>query len=197
MGLFFILFLKNYVFLAVLGLHCCMQACSSCSKWGLISCCPHKLQGMRAQEFRCTGLTALQHVESSWSSVSCFGRWILNRWTTREIPLSYVLITCSKHGVADLRTAPSDLRSRPFPCQHGLILYLGTHWPCRRQPCPFPGGCRKQDLDYNWMLGVCVAESLVLLGPQFFFFFFLIWEVKILPPPSPTNISKFSWNLYS
>ena len=109
---------------------------------------------MWAQEFRCTGLTALQHVESSWSSVSCFGRWILNRWTTREIPLSYVLITCSKHGVADLRTAPSDLRSRPFPCQHGLVLYLGTHWPCLRlSPVPSQGAVEGR----TWTLTGCLV----------------------------------------
>ena len=153
---------------------------------------------MWAQEFRCTGLTALQHVESSWSSVSCFGRWILNRWTTREIPLSYVLITCSKHGVADLRTAPSDLRSRPFPCQHGLVLYLGTHWPCLRlSPVPSQGAVEGR----TWTLTGCLVcvwlSHWFCWGLSLFVCLFLIWEVKILPPPSPTNISEFSWNLYS
>ena len=32
-------FLKIYLFSATLGLHCCMQAFSSCSKWGLLSSC--------------------------------------------------------------------------------------------------------------------------------------------------------------
>ena len=30
---------KFYLFLATLGLHCCMQAFSSCGKWGLLSSC--------------------------------------------------------------------------------------------------------------------------------------------------------------
>ena len=38
------------------------------------------------------GLVAPRHVESSWTRdrtlVPCIGRWILNHWTTREVPVS-------------------------------------------------------------------------------------------------------------
>ena len=38
----------------------------------------------------CKGLAALRHVGSSWTrdqiGVPCTGRWILNHWTTREVP---------------------------------------------------------------------------------------------------------------
>ena len=36
---FFFFFLKTYLFLDVLGLRCCVQALSSCSKWRLLSSC--------------------------------------------------------------------------------------------------------------------------------------------------------------
>ena len=42
--LFFInLFYFIYLFLAVLGLHCCMRAFSSCGKWGLLFVMAHRL----------------------------------------------------------------------------------------------------------------------------------------------------------
>ena len=41
------------------------------------------------------GLVALQHVGFSWSrdqtSVPSIGRWILNHWTTREVPKKLIL----------------------------------------------------------------------------------------------------------
>ena len=37
--LFFDLFLKYLHILAVVGLHCCVHAYSSCDKWGLLSVC--------------------------------------------------------------------------------------------------------------------------------------------------------------
>ena len=53
-------FLKLFLFiylLAVLGLQCCMQAFSSCSKWGLLS-------GYNAWASHCSGFT-------------CCGAWTL------------------------------------------------------------------------------------------------------------------------
>ena len=38
-NLFFSYFLKMYLFMAVLGLHCCTLAFSSCSEQGLLSRC--------------------------------------------------------------------------------------------------------------------------------------------------------------
>ena len=37
------LFIKLYLFLAVLGLHCCAQAFSSCSEWWLLFVVEHRL----------------------------------------------------------------------------------------------------------------------------------------------------------
>ena len=37
--LFFLLKNSIYLFMAVLGLHCCKQAFSSCGEWGLLSSC--------------------------------------------------------------------------------------------------------------------------------------------------------------
>ena len=89
--------------LAVLGLHCCMKACSRCSEWGLPpSCsgfsCPAaralgrtgcRSCGMWAPELWHTGFVAPQHAGSSQTrdrtSVPCTGRWILHHWTTREV----------------------------------------------------------------------------------------------------------------
>ena len=70
-----------YLFLAALGLHCFMSSLWLCCVdfsllWLLL------LQSM--------GLVASNHMGSSWTRnhtlVPCIGRWILNRWTTREAP---------------------------------------------------------------------------------------------------------------
>ena len=41
-------------FLASLGLHCCMQALSSCSKWGLLSSC-------RVKASQCVASLVVEH----------------------------------------------------------------------------------------------------------------------------------------
>ena len=43
-------YLCIYLFLAVLGLHCCVRAFSSCGFWGLLSSCS-------AQAFHCGGFS--------------------------------------------------------------------------------------------------------------------------------------------
>ena len=86
-----VLFLKNiiYLFLVALGLRCCEQgALPDCGAWdshcGGCSCCRE-----HAQQLWCTGLAALQCVESSQTRdqtrVPCTGWQILNQWTTREV----------------------------------------------------------------------------------------------------------------
>ena len=93
------LFKKNYLFLAMLGLHCCVQAFSSCgardSHFGGFSCCGAWAPG--CVDFRncgsgaleLTGLVALWHVGSSrtrnHTCVSCIGRQILYHWVLREV----------------------------------------------------------------------------------------------------------------
>ena len=69
-------FIYLFLFLAALGLCCCLRAFSSCGAW--------------AQQFWLTGLVALQHVGSSQTRnlthVPCVGRQILRHWTTRKVP---------------------------------------------------------------------------------------------------------------
>lgn len=87
---------KLHFFLAARGLHCCTWVFSSCGEWGLLSC-----WGARALEhagFSSSGTWALvapHHVESSQTRhqtlVPCTGRWILNHWTTRNVPNRYLL----------------------------------------------------------------------------------------------------------
>ena len=93
-------YLFIYLFLAVLGLHCCAQAFSSCGEWGLVavhrllivvaSLVEHGLQAHGLQQLWCMGLVALQHVGSSRtrdrSRAPCIGRWILNHCATKEVP---------------------------------------------------------------------------------------------------------------
>ena len=57
----------------------------------------------KAQEWRCTGLAALQHVGSSWTRgqtcAPCIGRWILNHWTTREVLNTHFFKTTNPSGL--------------------------------------------------------------------------------------------------
>ena len=107
-----------YVFLAARGLICCVRAFSSCSERGLLSscgagvspcsgfsCCGAHAPGClgfssvvpglwrQAQQLWCMGFVS-HHMESSQTRdptrVPCTGRWILNHWTTREVP-SYLI----------------------------------------------------------------------------------------------------------
>ena len=103
--LFFFFFFESYFLnfisvLAVLGLHCCAPASSSCGEQGLRFVMVHTfplvwlllLQSRgsmeRAQEFWCVGLAAPRYVGSSWSRdrtrIPFTGRWILNHRSTRE-----------------------------------------------------------------------------------------------------------------
>jgi hypothetical protein len=88
--------------MAALGPHCCVQAfsncqdqgpLSSCGVWaspGGFSCCRARTLDAQAQQLWHMGSVALWHVRSSQirdqTSVPCFARGILNRWTTREAP---------------------------------------------------------------------------------------------------------------
>ena len=57
--------------MAALGLHYCVLAFSSCSEWGLLTCCPAWALGLE-------GLVALWHMGSFWARAQiggpCFGR---------------------------------------------------------------------------------------------------------------------------
>jgi len=116
MWILIFIFLDLFTYLAVLGLHCCVWAFSSCSEWRLLFIALHRLlialhrllmlwrplvlwgMGCRRTGFSscsawaplCTGLVALRHVGSSQTRdrthVPCIGRCILNPWTTLEVP---------------------------------------------------------------------------------------------------------------
>ena len=102
--------------MAVPVLHCCTRAFSSCRERGLLSSCSAQSSHCRgfsccraqAQWLWCTGLVALQQVESSWTRdqtrIPCIGRLIPNRWTTHGF-----LIFSSLHIFLEL--LPLD-----FPC---------------------------------------------------------------------------------
>ena len=117
------LFIHLLLFLgAVLGLHCCMGAFSSCSERGLLfrcsaqashcsgfSCCGSRALGTRAsvvvahglQQLWLTDLVAPQHVGSSRTGdqthVPFIGRQILNHCTTREVPSYFSTLECIQH----------------------------------------------------------------------------------------------------
>ena len=105
--------LKIYLFLfmAVLGLHCCASTFSSCSEQGLLSSC--REMSFHCSDFSCfrtwalgvwasvtavhafsmlwyTGLVALWHVGLSltrdWTHVPWIDRWKIYHWNTREAP---------------------------------------------------------------------------------------------------------------
>ena len=62
----FIFLLFIYLFLAVLGLHCCVQAFSSCGEEGLLSCCGAQALGPTGSVVLVHGHSdPKKHVESS------------------------------------------------------------------------------------------------------------------------------------
>ena len=80
--------------MAVLGLHFCARAFSSCGKWGPLFIAVHGPLTIaaslvaQAQQLWLTGLVAPWHVRSSQTRarthVPCIGRQILNHCATRE-----------------------------------------------------------------------------------------------------------------
>ena len=97
----FDLFLKKfiYLFMAVLGLHCCAWAFSSCGEQGLLFVVRCGARASHCSGFSCCRPPAQHvgfsscgtHVGSSRTRartrVPCIGRWILNHCTTREVPI--------------------------------------------------------------------------------------------------------------
>ena len=131
--------------MAALGLWCCVQAFSSCAKQGLLSrcsaeashysgvyCCRAWVLGTPAQQLWCVGLVAPQHVESSrtrdQTCVLCFGRQILNYWTTREV--------LNKNIVMGISLVGQRLRLH-LPMQEAqvqsLVEELGSHMLCSQK----------------------------------------------------------------
>lgn len=75
-------------FLAMLGLHCCTQAVSSCGQWELLSSCARAFTEVAPLVTEHRVSLAPWHMESSRTRnrtlVSCIGWWILNDWTTKK-----------------------------------------------------------------------------------------------------------------
>ena len=99
---------QSCFFLVALGLCCCTQAFSSCSKQGLLSrgagashgsgfsCCRAQvLSSCKGSVDVVHGLSCSRHVESSWirirTRVPCIGRRIPTRCTTRKVLFKYYL----------------------------------------------------------------------------------------------------------
>ena len=106
---FFTLFI--YLFFTSWGFRCCVQAFSSCG--GFSRCraqalgmqasvaaargsvdAAHRRSGCAAQAYLPQGLWDLPRPDVDWSPVPCIGGWILNHWTTREVPLLYLFLFC-------------------------------------------------------------------------------------------------------
>ena len=81
----FFLTCSLYLFMAVLGLHCGVQA-SHCGGFSHSGAWDSRM--CRFQYLWCRGLVALGHVEYFWTRdgtpVPCISRRILNHWTTRK-----------------------------------------------------------------------------------------------------------------
>ena len=107
--------------MAVLGLHCCTWAFSSCSDRGLLSgggaqaslcdgfsCCGVHALGTSAQQLWYLGPAAPRQVGSSWTrdptSVSCIARCIPNYRTTKgapnniNMPVIFIFLPSSLNG---------------------------------------------------------------------------------------------------
>ena len=81
-----------------------LWAFSSCGERGLLSSCGARASYCsdfscceeQAQQLWCMGLAAPRHMESfqtrDQTCVFCTSRWILNHWTTREVPSSTFLM---------------------------------------------------------------------------------------------------------
>ena len=102
----FWVYLFIYLFMAVLGLHFCVRAFSSCGRRGPLFIAvrgpltiaaslvaEHRLQTRRLSKLWLTGLVAPWHVGSSQTRarthVPCIGRQILSHCATREAPYYY------------------------------------------------------------------------------------------------------------
>ena len=162
-------------FLAALGRHCCRWTSSSCSEWGLLLItahrlltgvaslgAEHRLQARGPQQLQHTGLLAPWHVGSSWprdqTRVPCTGRWILNHWTTREVPTGQILmkdlfLACrqlSSYCVLTWQRANSGIFV--FPCGHQ------SQPPPRPTPLGFMTSslynCTHSQIASHWGLGL-------------------------------------------
>ena len=106
---YFYFYFFYFLFMAVLGLHFCPRAFSSCDKWGPLFItvrgpltiaaslvAEHRLQTRRLSNFWLTGPAAPRHVGSSQTRartrVLCIGRQILNHCATREA--RYLFLIC-------------------------------------------------------------------------------------------------------
>ena len=89
-----LIFKKFIIFLAVLGLHCCVQSFSGCGGWASrcsgFCCC--RAQGLGthvsvvvAHRLRCSTACGT-YLDQRSNRVPCTGRRILNHWAPREVP---------------------------------------------------------------------------------------------------------------
>ena len=128
--------------LAVVSGACSLRCTMQASHFGGFSCCgawapKHRLSSCVTQLSvslsYTTGLFAPQHVESSWTRyqthVPCFGRQILNHWTTREVLIFFLLWIVI--WVNPLPGLEDFLLASFFPTSFILTVYTEVS-------CPFP-----------------------------------------------------------
>ena len=125
-------FFSLFFILAMLGLCFGVQAFSSCSLQGLLllwrtgsragrlSSCPVRAYGMWNVEH---GMWNLSSLTKDWAGVPCIGRWILNHWTTREVPGPLL-----SPGVSPAPCALS-YHSLLFQCQYSYVALLPLSLP--------------------------------------------------------------------
>ena len=96
----YLLILLIYLFLAVLGLHCCAGATLHCgarvSHCGGFSCCGAQAVGAQASVVVAHGVSCSMacgiFLYQGSNTCPCIGRQILNHCATREAPNRYILI---------------------------------------------------------------------------------------------------------
>ena len=107
-----------------------------------------------AQQLWCTGLVAPQCVESSWAreqaQIPCIDRWILNHWTTREVPNLRILRWDCRglcRWVLNSMTYPYQKTHREKPqqqCDHSQIVVMEPH--AREHLEPSEAGSGKEQI---------------------------------------------------
>ena len=95
---FLVSFFFFFFFDCPIGLHCCVQAFSSCGEWGLLSDCSALVIVMVSLVAACRLSCPLAcgiFLEKGLNSFHCIDREILNHWTIREVfSMSFDIIAC-------------------------------------------------------------------------------------------------------
>ena len=93
----------------------------------------------RIQQLWLTGLAALWHVLSSWTAdqtcVPCSGRWILNHWTSQELPIKATFRLCFRDISKDILKKINKMDRIVKSPRTEWLDCRGTLRECRRSVC--------------------------------------------------------------